>query len=458
MNEPIILYSDSSIETKCLVSTNFSVSSLNLNYEWSYSISGNSFKKLCPSVNPTIFSIAPYFFNVSQTYIILLNVSIQDLGVYATNSISINVRSGKIISVIQGPSNRNVRVGDKLLIDASNSYDENISNKKGKFAGLVFKWSCIQTYPKFISDCSSIIANRSTSDSNLFVAYFSSEAVIQIELTVLDTPQMRSVATSVSVNVISKTSPLVINLVSKTNSYYINSNSQLQLIGSINTPLGLSGNVTWSIGADSSFNLENSALSPTKAYFKKVTYAFDPIITMTVGANTLPTGSTLTFILTGSVRYRGSLVSSSAYFTVTVNAPPRSGVFTVKPYYGTELTQPFNFFAQNWFGDNLPLTYQYLYLSAANNSITILSRSEKTHGSSILPAGSSVDDYVVTCYLVVYDFLDSSSKSDSFVQVTKTKAMNETEVSDYVDAKLQAGLTMKFDRNALYQFREDVSE
>ena len=448
VNNPLILYSESYIESKC---TNIPSLSMTLQYDWSYAIGGNNFMKLTSYANPTILPISPYFFNVSQTYLIILNVSIYELGVSSTSSVQITVQSGKIVPVIQGSLNRNVRVGEQLLIDASNSYDENILNRKGKFAGLVYQWTCIQIDPIFASDCSNILSNRSISDTGSYMAYYKNEAIVKIQLTILDVSRVRSAVSDVAVNIISKTSPLVTNLVSKTNSFNVNSNSELQLIGSINTPIGMFGNATWSIGEDNYFDLELAALSPVNTYFNRASPYFAPIVTMTIGANTLPTGSLLTFILTSSVHYQGKLVVSSAYLTVSINSPPRSGKFIVKPSYGSELIDPFNFIAQNWLGDNLPLTYQFVYQSAANNSITVLSRSEKTYGVSSLPAGLSSDNYMLTCRLVVYDFLDSSGRSEYLVHVTKVKPMNATQTFDYVNTKLQTGLAMKFDRNALKQ-------
>jgi hypothetical protein len=58
--------------------------------------------------------------------------------------------------VIQGSVNRNIRVGEKLVIDASGSYDENIASVKGKAANLLFQWTCVQVNPTFSNNCSSL--------------------------------------------------------------------------------------------------------------------------------------------------------------------------------------------------------------------------------------------------------------------------------------------------------------
>ena len=140
------------------------------------------------------------------------------------------------------------------------------------------------------------------------------------------------------------------------------------------------------------------------------TYVFDAINTistfpiyLTLKADSLIERSSYTFTLNG-VASSDSTKASSASMTISVNARPSPGSFSISPacdniYYGScgiPFETLFEFSASNWVDEHIPISYVFYYLDPTRNAITALSsRSEKSIFSSLLSAGPSSEDYIV---------------------------------------------------------------
>jgi hypothetical protein len=68
-------------------------------------------------------------------------------------SVTISVKRSDIVALISGGSSRSQKSNVPFLIDASKSYDQDVSGATGLAAGLQFAWSCVQVAPVFASTC-----------------------------------------------------------------------------------------------------------------------------------------------------------------------------------------------------------------------------------------------------------------------------------------------------------------
>ena len=63
----------------------------------------------------------------------------------AFSNVIININHGLLISLISGGSQQTIRIGEKLELDGSKSYDEDIPNLTGsEIFSIFYEWSCLQ--------------------------------------------------------------------------------------------------------------------------------------------------------------------------------------------------------------------------------------------------------------------------------------------------------------------------
>jgi hypothetical protein len=179
----------------------------------------------------------------------------------------------------------------------------------------------------------------------------------------------RSAQSFVMVNLISPTTPLLINENSNMPQGSMNGGDKLLLSGIVTLPFGATGTCGWSVD-DDSFNLQSSSPSPLSLTLRSS--GLNPInVYMALAANSVPTGASLTFSLTCEVPSSPSRATAS--INIVVNSPPQPGNFYVKPNTGVELSQKFTFIAENWQSVNLPISYQFGYVSSTNLNIVLRS-------------------------------------------------------------------------------------
>jgi hypothetical protein len=133
--------------------------------------------------------------------------------------------------------------------------------------------------------------------------------------------------------------------------------------------------------------------------------------------------------------------ANSASLTVLVNAPPVPGVFTVVPTEGNAYSTQYTFSATKWSDENLPISYEFGYISSSGTYLVLLSKSESTYGSSMLSAGLDINSYIISSRAQIFDSLDGSSIRNFDVTVRQRAAMNATELQSFVQAQLSGGTT-----------------
>jgi hypothetical protein len=123
---------------------------------------------------------------------------------------------------------------------------------------------------------------------------------------------------------------------------------------------------------------------------------------------------------------------------VTTNGPPQYGNFSVTPSFGYALKTNFRLLASQWLSDELPLTYEFSYVSVAGVSLVLQSPSESSYTVGTLPAGDPAKRFRLTCVADVVDALGANSTVLRTVVVNNT-AVNASSLQSMVLSQLAAG-------------------
>jgi hypothetical protein len=138
---------------------------------------------------------------------------------------------------------------------------------------------------------------------------------------------------------------------------------------------------------------------------------------LVIVGNSLPPQSSFKFTLSCSL---ANGHSSSTSVVITTNSPPFGGVLEVSPIEGVMLETVFSMIGLDWVDEDLPLSYQFGYLSSSSaaassdllsSAIVLRSKLQLSSASSLLPSVSpnSNQGSSLTVVVIVFDQFDSSS-------------------------------------------------
>ena len=365
------------------------------------------------------YKLKPYSLSVNTLYSVALTVLETKTGKSSTDTVLVNVVATQLVAVITGGSTRSVLLGSTVTVDASNSYDMDLSGVAGAAAGLSFSWSCMQTAPTVSSTCGLLLPTSTTSSKLVLIASDASAATTSL-LTVVVSDATRSVTASMTVVVQTADKPLLSILSSFPSK--INAGRSLTITGSVR--ILSAATITWSIN-DTSVNINTAALSPVTQNLNAGLRS----VTLLMASNTLSLGSSLSFRL--SCTGLGGLTSMAAV-TVTVNAPPQPGMFTISPLHGRELFDSFTMVASLWMDSDLPLSYSFAYLSTGGRMRNVQQLSPQSFSASILPAGQDINGYNVSCEVQVYDSFQANSSMLTIVKVVEVK-LETSALADFLN-------------------------
>jgi hypothetical protein len=413
-----------------------------LGYTWIVSTAGVQLLNVdTSSRDPSKLLLPAFSLQANVLYDISLKVTITATQQSATAVLQVFVEAGDVVPVVALGSSRTVRVDQSIDIDASGSYDQDQSGVKGTAAGLTFSWSCVQTAPVFASTCADVLSSAAAPPSqpgifSLTARSTAADAVVQVTVTIADVSNSRTASSAVTVTVLPSLAP-VVSVTASSATGVVNANQPLSFAGSVSLPVGFNGTATWSAPDTGSFKLSQATQSALVNYISPVPTAVQTKVYLALAANTLPPGLTLTFSLTACTSLNG--MQSVATVAVTVNASPQPGSFRVAPSSGEELVESFSFLAERWTDADLPLLYQFSYLTAEGVEVTLRSKAESAFTSAVLPAGPASSNYSVVGTAQVYDALAASSSVQYAVRVTKTVAVRSAaSTSDFVTSSLSS--------------------
>jgi hypothetical protein len=404
-----------------------------LSYAWAVSLDGAPLLGASSqSKDPSKLRLPAYALAVGKVYDVTLRVSTAGAAQSSSASVQVYVLPGSVVAVVAQGTSRTVQVQQNITIDGSASYDEDQQGVTGLSSGLHYSWSCVQVSPMYVQSCDGVFTGygKGPVDSAYSGAVKATAAgsVVEITMYLLDNSLTRSAQTVVTVTVAQLLSPLVTVSSNAASAGIVNRNRELQLSGSVILPAGYNGTVTWSVDDSSNFDFIKAARSPLSAVVPMA--AASPqktLVYLVMAANTLPERATLVFSLRAELH--AGVAQATSSIAVTVNAPPVAGVFTVSPRNGTEITQKFSFLASLWSDADLPLQYQFAYLTNSGSEATLQSKSEMAFGSAVLTAGLASRNFSVSCLLDAYDSLSAVSRATFLVTVHKRPALSAADLS-----------------------------
>jgi hypothetical protein len=366
-SESLVLNSFSFVETfSSKIYSNFL-------YNWTvFDSSTRIIKRISSSSqNPSSFVVKPFSFESNIIYQITLLVTYIPLQTSTSISVFLIVQSGNIVVIIADGNIKQVQMMTNFTVDASKSYDEDTEVRSTSFKNLTFSWSCIQIQPVFISQC----PLQFLSGGPILSVYAPSSSTNKTSrvTVVISDRRLRSSSYFIDVSVTSeKVSELFIGLSESKSQQSININQNLLLTGSLLVVDSCSA--LWSVD-DTLINLKSSALTPLSQTLVTGTKTIFPLL---IASGSLPQRTSLTISL--------SCGSSKTSIIIITNGSPLPGVFIVLPTEGIELTTSFEFSASYWSDPNIPLFYQFGFISQSSLvNLVILSMSELSFDSSTLP-------------------------------------------------------------------------
>lgn len=383
-----------------------------LRYVWAISVlsgnvSTNTLTKIVStSQNPAIYALSAYTLPTRSVYQITVTVTSVASLRSSTASVTVSVLQGNIIPVLTGGSSRVIQTNVLTTIDASGSYDQDKIGLTGSKAGLSFLWSCYQLSPVFAANCSNTLTISGTTTSEKLKVISASDLAInttsQVTVTVFDAT--RSVSASTQVFITSKavnaititTSPQTLTSVLTTNTLSLT--AALDIVSPCTA--------TWAVN-DTTISLSQISATTTS---QRMSGGKSIPFNLLLLSNTLPQRAGFQFTLSCGL--------GSASIQVATNGAPVPGVYTLSPTEGNELSTSFSLVASSWSDPDLPLSYQFGFISpATGSSLVVLARSPTASAFTTLPAGSAVSQNKVTCSLQVFDVFGANVFSYGQVSV-----------------------------------------
>ena len=421
---------------------------LGLQYEWRISSSRGvrnttlEYVAKKASKDPTKLKLPPFSLDPGSLYRIMLVVTDSSTFLSSSSEINIVVQSGNIVPVILLGLTRIIRVNDNLLIDASQSYDEDQPStiSQSSHPNLVFTWTCSVTAPTLANSCtegsSSYITILESSDPAVYSFQSGTiESQLNVAVLVSDRSGSRSSSSVIAVTIKAPMYPTVSvdfhsSSTANAGQQYFNPNNSLQLTGVVNLPPSYNASAIWTVDGNSGFDLAQSTTSPLNIPLAASTDINTlHYIYLALSPNTLPAGQSLNLRL--EVMLSNHIYRGTASIAIAVNSAPTSGTFQMAPYDGKELVDSFTFYADLWCDSDLPLQYQFYYLSNDGASILLWLRSAASSRSSFLPAGSSMQGFGVVTRCDIFDSLSASVSAFSRVIVRKSDLSTSTTPTSY---------------------------
>ena len=122
--------------------------------------------------------------------------------------------------------------------------------------------------------------------------------------------------------------------------------------------------------------------------------------------------------------YAGGLYSTASIVVSTYSAP-HSGLFSISPSQGSAISDHFTLATYLWQDENLPLSYEFGFLTSIGLFQTIRAASEETSGSFLLPAGQDFSNYNLTCEAIIYNSVYMNTTVQSVVRVLPSVQLSD---------------------------------
>lgn len=314
-----------------------------------------------------------------------------------------------MVAVIGGGGDR------KLSPNVEYTFDGSLS--KGDFKSLEFTWKCTQIGPLYNPSCPLLFSPT----IQPFITTVKTTGAIadnlqlQLSLTVTDKISGDASVAKVMLYVSQVYIPSVtINATSSRSRYNIG--DKVSFEGYMRWASSYPANgysAVWSIDEFGSKLLEQP-LSPLTTSIEGTSVDSFSSFTFNFIARLDPTFTRDAYTFRLSIvppnNFNTATMISWGAITIFMNTPPTPGQIIVAPTQGTELSTQFTLRAKNWDDIDLPLSFQFYYVSFTGLRVSISGSSQDA--SSVItkfPAGRVEDEHNITCILQVSDSAGGSS-------------------------------------------------
>jgi len=426
-----------SIATSFVVACSGEIIKNNIVNTWSASVNNVVQGTLVSqSKSSTTFRLNSYTLTTGSVYTIKFSSQYTPSQKTAAISVQVSVVQGNLLAVLKKGSAFSIRVGQNTTLDASASYDEDISPALRNPFKFTYAWTCIRIrkLPTVASNCSLDMNAASASTPYLFLYAGANSIDTTSEFTITVSDATRSSTVSTSVQVLALTSPVLAVASPYTSKF--NTVDKLKISANVRTKSTVTA--TWSVN-DTSVDLATYLQTP-RTQILTVSNGVDTLFqyNLALRPNALRTSAYLAFTLTCVSLDSKSFTASVVIIT---NGAPTPGVFTVSPDEGFSLTDPFKFVASLWQDDDLPLTYTFGFISntVSKQFQSLQSQSQLSYGTFVLPVGADSRSYALTCAMQVFDSFGLNTTATVNVR-SKVASGGSSTVSKFITSSLSGNV------------------
>jgi hypothetical protein len=394
-----------------------------LEYQWSVYVDGSLETSIMSLARgSTKFKLSPNTLIGGSIYEIKVSVTNQKTSQSITDSFIVTVNPSPLVTLISGATRTTVRLGESKILNASRSYDP---DQKSSKSHLNLLWKCSRQSPTLSSICG---LDLQLGTFGLLAVTPNSQATVgdQYSLTLLMFDSTRESSATVFVEISLPNDPDIMIL----------SNS-LSNRWNPSTNLVLRGVVTSAVPGVAQWSIDDLSISLNEFNRTAISQSIIPGLNsfnFVLKGDSFPISESPYIISLKMIGY-----SSQSSIQITMNTPPRPGLFLVSPPNGLALATEFKFYAMQWNDTELPLTYQFSYSSHSNSdgvsSQVLQSRSELSYVLTFLPTGVHQDNGFVSCEVFVFDTLDASSQS-TFPVLVKTNFSSSSFLGETISLRL----------------------
>ena len=378
--------------------------------------------------------LSPYSLKSEKHYKVVAMLSVLDqFGkvVTSTSQCIVSVSKAPLKAALSPSSNAVLPFGQSLLINASESFDMDVSSSVSNselHRHLMFNWTCTQLDGITVGEnCNRVLSSGGVNSNIVHVISNSSSVGALYRIDMLLTSSLDDRHSLASVEVVVE--PDCCTTLSIPTLGIANTQEKLVLSGTVIT--SLTGLSSWSI-LESSLDLDVVASTPLTqiiTVFRPTAMSTD--VMLVIPPDSLFAGNTYTFMLEfysdDGFDYR------AAKTTVTMNDIPKPGRFTISPSIGVELIDEFSFSTSYWTDEHFPLHYYFGCNMSNGHELIIKNLNFETSQTSMLLRGFSLDEsaillhpsmpcynisWCLPCFVTGYDELGAYATKKQVVEVT----------------------------------------
>ena len=373
-------------------------------------------------------SLSPYSLNSDNRYKIVVTLAMSFEGDTYTSQHTcfLSVSKGPLKAVMSTTGFVSVRYGEILMLNASESFDSDLSEARdhSRESSVEVSWSCtLLDASKFANGCGGLTAvdpfQRTLLVNSTHDGYV--DALYRIELLVTSTVTGDKRTDTITVDVFIE--PDCCSKLTLPPMDLVNTQEMVLVEGQIST--SLNGVAEWSL-LGSALDLNSIVMAPPVVNI----FTFYPITTsistnLVIAPNALSPSTSYSFELVFNSLNGNDF--RSATVTITTNDIPQPGAFSVSPSSGIELDDVFYFSASSWSDEQAPLEYRFGYYTPLGEEVTLKPQNADSSFGSVLPRGNPNASFTLECFLFVSDKLGAYAISSGRVSVNAS-TLNTSEL------------------------------